>query len=176
MDGQALDLPDASFDLACSVFGVILFPDHRAGLAEMRRVLRPGGAAGVVAWAHPDRMAHLAVWRRAIQDEFPEFDDFDRPAGGRVMDTPEGLAGEMRQCGFREVEVRPLRHEWSVPSVAWLFAQNYDRNPFFEGVYERLGPGSREQVRGRLLSRLKDEHGDKPFALPAEACLAIGRC
>ena len=43
MDGQKSDLPDASFDLACSAFGVMLFPDHRAGLAEMRRVLAPGG-------------------------------------------------------------------------------------------------------------------------------------
>ncbi len=32
MDGQALDLPDASFDAAFSNFGVMLFPDWRAGL------------------------------------------------------------------------------------------------------------------------------------------------
>src|SRR5262249_29599348 len=53
MDGHKLDLPDASFDLACSVFGVMLFADHRAGLAEMRRVLVPGGSARLVVWAPP---------------------------------------------------------------------------------------------------------------------------
>ena len=55
MDGQALDLPDASFDAAFSIFGVIMFPDWRKGLAEMRRVTRPGGY-GVVApvgWGAP---------------------------------------------------------------------------------------------------------------------------
>ncbi len=34
MDGQALDLLDASFDAAFSNFGVMPFPDWRAGLAE----------------------------------------------------------------------------------------------------------------------------------------------
>jgi ubiquinone/menaquinone biosynthesis C-methylase UbiE len=53
MDGQKLDLPDASFDLACSVFGVMLIADHRAGLTEMRRVLVPGGSARLVVWAPP---------------------------------------------------------------------------------------------------------------------------
>ena len=47
MDGQALALDDASFDRVCSVFGVPLFPDWRAGLAEIARVLRPGGLAVV---------------------------------------------------------------------------------------------------------------------------------
>ena len=42
MDGEALDFPAASFDAALSVFGVILFPDAARGLAEMRRVVRPG--------------------------------------------------------------------------------------------------------------------------------------
>jgi ubiquinone/menaquinone biosynthesis C-methylase UbiE len=175
MDGQALDLPDASFDLACSVFGVMLFLDHRAGLSEIRRVLVPGGSAAVVAWSDPDRIAHLKIWWDAIRDAFPDSDDFDRPAGWRAMETPEGLAGELERCGFREVQVRPLRHEWAVPSADWLVAQNTDHNPLYGRLYERLGPGSGERVRGRMLARLKEEHGDSPFALPAEAWLAIGR-
>ncbi len=48
MDGQALALPDASFDAVFSIFGVIMFPDWRKGLAEMARVTRFGGF-GVVA-------------------------------------------------------------------------------------------------------------------------------
>jgi hypothetical protein len=45
----------------------------------------------------------------------------------------------------------------------------------FERLYERLGPGSRERVRCRLLETLKEEHDDGPFALPAEAWLAVAR-
>ena len=40
MDGQALDLPDAYFDAAASMFGLIFFPDLGAGLRELRRTCR----------------------------------------------------------------------------------------------------------------------------------------
>ena len=43
--GDALALPadDASFDAATIAFGMRNLPDYRAGFAEMRRVVRPGG-------------------------------------------------------------------------------------------------------------------------------------
>lgn len=175
MDGQRLDLPDASFDVACSVFGVMLFADHRAGLAEMRRVLVPGRSARLVVWAAPERLAHLRIWEEAVRDVFPSFDAFERPSGWQAMMTPEGLIGELEGSGFVGIETRLLGHQWSIPSADWLLAQEMDSNPFFERVYERLGPGSREPVRSRLLTRLKDEYGDGPFALPADAWLAVAR-
>lgn len=40
---EALDFADASFDLVVSYLTLIDIPDIRAGIAEMARVLRPGG-------------------------------------------------------------------------------------------------------------------------------------
>ena len=174
MDGQKLDLPDSSFDVACSAFGVFLFPDHRAGLAEMRRVIVPGGSVRLMVWSRPERLAHLKIWEDALQDAYPGFDDYARPAGWMAMNTPEGLAAELERAGFDRVTTRTVRHEWPIPSAAWLLAQQMDLYPQFERHYERLGPGSRERVRRRLLDRLEAEHGDGPFSLPAEALLGIG--
>jgi SAM-dependent methyltransferase len=59
-DAGALPLADASFDLACSAYGGLPFvADARAVLAEVRRVLRPGGrfVASVnhpMRWPFPD--------------------------------------------------------------------------------------------------------------------------
>ena len=66
MDGTALEFPDAAFDAALSVFGVILFPDAVAGLSEMRRVVRPGGRVAVVAWTQPHRYELAANLWEAI--------------------------------------------------------------------------------------------------------------
>jgi SAM-dependent methyltransferase len=41
--GEALDFADASFDLVVSYLTLINIPDVRRGIAEMTRVLRPGG-------------------------------------------------------------------------------------------------------------------------------------
>jgi SAM-dependent methyltransferase len=42
-DVQSLDLPDASFDVVCSFETIEHVPDRDAFVAEMRRLLRPGG-------------------------------------------------------------------------------------------------------------------------------------
>lgn len=42
-DAQALPFTDASFDTVVCTLGLCGFPDERAAIAEMHRVLRPGG-------------------------------------------------------------------------------------------------------------------------------------
>lgn len=42
-DAEALDLPDASVDTVVCTFSLCGIPDHRRAVAEMVRVLRPGG-------------------------------------------------------------------------------------------------------------------------------------
>ena len=42
-DAQELDFPDESFDTAVCALGLCAIPDDRRAVAEMRRVLRPGG-------------------------------------------------------------------------------------------------------------------------------------
>jgi ubiquinone/menaquinone biosynthesis C-methylase UbiE len=42
-DAQALELPDASFDTVVCTLSLCAIPDDRRAVAEMKRVLRPGG-------------------------------------------------------------------------------------------------------------------------------------
>ena len=42
-DAEALPFPDASFDTVVCTLSLCAIPDERAAIAEMRRVLRPGG-------------------------------------------------------------------------------------------------------------------------------------
>lgn len=44
LDGASIDLPDDSVDAVVSAFTMCTIPDLEAALAEMRRVLRPGGS------------------------------------------------------------------------------------------------------------------------------------
>lgn len=43
MDAEAMDLPDAAFDAAVAMFVASVVPNPRRMMAEMRRVVRPGG-------------------------------------------------------------------------------------------------------------------------------------
>lgn len=56
-----LDWPDASFDLVCCLESIEYFPHPRRALAEMARVLRPGGTLLISKW--PDRWAYALPGR-----------------------------------------------------------------------------------------------------------------
>jgi ubiquinone/menaquinone biosynthesis C-methylase UbiE len=72
MDGQALAFPDGSFDLALSAFGIFLFPDNHAGLAEAVRVVRPGGRVALATWQGRFGAGPSLLLHRAFAELFPD--------------------------------------------------------------------------------------------------------
>ena len=76
-DAQALDLPDASFDLVVSQFGVMFFPDRVAAHAEAARVLRPGGTSMFAVWdvvaGSTFTMALVEALAEVLPDDPPRF-------------------------------------------------------------------------------------------------------
>src|SRR6185503_16502827 len=63
MDTQTLALPDASFDVAVSLFAVHHLPDPLAAFREMHRVVRPGGRLAVAVGSGPPLLSAAAVVR-----------------------------------------------------------------------------------------------------------------
>lgn len=59
-DCLALPIPDASLDAVTIAYGVRNFEDRAKGLRELRRVLRPGGAAFILEFSRP------AWWMRPV--------------------------------------------------------------------------------------------------------------
>jgi demethylmenaquinone methyltransferase/2-methoxy-6-polyprenyl-1,4-benzoquinol methylase len=61
-DMSRLDLPNASVDLVTAGYGFRNVPDHRVALAEVARVLRPGGHLLTLDFYRPEN----PVWRRLL--------------------------------------------------------------------------------------------------------------
>jgi ubiquinone/menaquinone biosynthesis C-methylase UbiE len=65
LDGQRLAAADATYDAVLSTFTLCTIPDVEAALAEVRRVLRPGGALHVLEHGlAPD--PKVAAWQRRL--------------------------------------------------------------------------------------------------------------
>jgi ubiquinone/menaquinone biosynthesis C-methylase UbiE/uncharacterized protein YbaR (Trm112 family) len=71
-DGQALPFKDGSFDAVMCQLGLQFFPDPARGLAEFRRVLRPGGSAAVCVISTPDRAPMWGLLAEALGRRVPE--------------------------------------------------------------------------------------------------------
>jgi SAM-dependent methyltransferase len=65
LDGQRLAAADATYDAAVSTFTLCTIPDATTALAEVRRVLRPGGTLHVLEHGlAPD--ARVAAWQHRL--------------------------------------------------------------------------------------------------------------
>ncbi|HEU5433145.1 MAG TPA: methyltransferase domain-containing protein, partial [Thermomicrobiales bacterium] len=61
MDGEHLELPDASFDAALSRVGLIYFPDRQRALSEIRRVLAPGGRLAAMVYSTAENNQFFSI-------------------------------------------------------------------------------------------------------------------
>ncbi len=66
VDGQRLEEPEASYDAVLTTFTLCTIPDAERALAEVRRVLRPGGQVCFLEdGLAPD--ARVAAWQRCLE-------------------------------------------------------------------------------------------------------------
>lgn len=115
MDGQALDLPDRSFDRVCSVFGIPLFSDWRAGLAEMARVVKPDGLVVMGVADNPYGFGPNQLFAKARQNLWPDKPlDFGVP-GMTALCAPDRIAAELSEVGLGSVEFHSRTHEFVLP-------------------------------------------------------------
>lgn len=171
--GDARDLPleDAGRDLVVSALVLNFVPDRARALAEMKRVLRPGGTIGFYVWDYPGGGMGLmrAFWTAAAA--------LDPAAADLTEDkrfpfcTPEGLIMLAGEAGLGPLEVEAIE----VPTVFRDF-DDYWR-PFTlgagpaPGYCMSLAPDARERLRERLSDSLP-RAADGSIALTARAWAA----
>lgn len=115
MEADALALPFAgeSFDLLTAAFGFRNLANYSAGLAEIHRVLRPGGAAAILEFAEPkgallSRLYHFYFHRvlpgigGLISGDAQAYGYL--PASVSRYPDPESVAELMRGAGFAGVQ------------------------------------------------------------------------
>jgi ubiquinone/menaquinone biosynthesis C-methylase UbiE len=117
MDGQALDLPDASFDAVFSIFGVIMFPDWRKGLAEMARVTRPGGHGVIATWRSHGAATFLLLGdiRRKL---FTAREGMTMPEAVQAFSEPADFARELIAAGYRDPRIEAVTHDYALDVTA----------------------------------------------------------
>ena len=116
MEGNALALPfdDATFDVTTCQHGLQFFPDKLAAVAEMRRVLKPGGRAGILVWTAIDRQALFLALNQASAKHFglPAF------MAPYSFPSADSLSQLLRDAGFRESRVDTVtrQHRYDDPA------------------------------------------------------------
>ena len=158
MDCHALDLPDDSFDVTGSQFGVMLVPDQPRALREMVRVTRPGGRVLVIAYGHPTELEFLhwfVAAMKAVAPEFPGLPDDPPPLEFQLAD-PQVLGQRLTDAGLKDVRVERTAERPAFASGQEMWDWLYYGNPIAEMVVADLTDEQRETLRQVLDGMLRE--------------------
>lgn len=154
-EADARRLPERSggFDVAVSALLLNFIPEPAEAVAEMRRVLRPGGTVAGYVWDYAEGMQLIRIFWDAAVDLDPEAAELNE--GRRFgLCRPEPLRRLFESAGLRAVEVLALE----VPTCFASFDDYWQ--PFLggqgpaPGYVASLGEEHRSELRALLEKRL----------------------
>ena len=163
---EHLPLDDDVFDVALAQLVVHFMSDPVAGLREMARVTRPGGAVAASVWDHAGDGGPLASFWRAARELDPTVHDESQLAGAR-----EGHLAELFEAaGLREIE----------PSIEAADLEHATFDEWWEPFTLGVGPAGAHVVslelaaQADLRERCRGILGSGPFTIRARAWAARG--
>ena len=152
-DATRTGLPDGSFDAVICVFGVFFAPDMAGFVAEMWRLVRPGGVLAVTTWG-PGLFepANTAFWEsvRDVQPSlFKAFNPWDE------ITTDAALTDLLSRGGVKHAAVMPVPawHHLDHPDRFWDIVLGSG----YRATIDALSREQRNLVRGRVLSQLQSD-------------------
>jgi SAM-dependent methyltransferase len=153
LDADRLDLPDASVDGVLSRFGYLLKGDPPPALAEIRRVLRPGGPLAFSVWAARSRNP----WMTVPVEAMIERGHLNPPSGEEIRlsarRNPESITRLLTEGGFAEAEIEELEvaYRFSDAEELWFFVSEL-RGPVALALAD-LPEAERAEVRAEVETR-----------------------
>jgi ubiquinone/menaquinone biosynthesis C-methylase UbiE len=166
--GTAADLPfdDDQFDVVLAQLVIHFLDDPVAGVAEMKRVARPGGVVAACVWDHGGHQGPLRKFWEAARQIDPNVDDESRLPGVR-----QGQLGEyFRQAGLDEVEDTSV----SLAVEHQRFEEWWEPFTLGAGPAGRFVASLEPTSRARLREQCRKMVSEFPFTVRGKAWAARG--
>lgn len=148
-DAMALPFPDDSFDVAVMPLVIFFVPDPARGVAEMARVVCPGGSITAYAWdvvggGHPYEALQAELRELGLVVPVPPSADASRLDAMRDLWTAAGLEG---------VETRTIAVQRTFADFDDYWATVLG-GPSVSAKLAAMAPGERARLQARLRARL----------------------
>ena len=148
-DAMALPFPVDAFDAATMALVIYFVPDPAKGVAEMARVVRPGGIVAAYAWD----MLGGGFSLEPIRIEM-------RAMGLTVVNPPTSEASRMEvlrelwtRAGLDEVETREITVQRTFPDFEDFWTTSLS-SPNMRSVIPMIAPNDIELLKARVRARL----------------------
>ena len=172
MDGENLDLADASFDTVLCRLGLMYMPQPVTALSEWRRVLKPGGRVAIVVFSPADRngwgATPVSIIRRRAQ--------LPPPLPGQPGPFSLGGAGVLesafQQAGFGAPVIRAVPAPLQMSSTAEYMRLAREAFGAFNAMMAHLSPQERESVWTEVEASMRGFETPSGFDASGECLVA----
>ena len=173
-DACALDIPDHSFDRALSLLVLQFIPGAERAIAEMRRVVRPGGVLGAAVWDSRGGMVINRIFFDTAAVLDPDANARRAQHYTRPLTRPNELAKALRAAGLTNVVETSLciRMEFASFDDYWTPCNGKD-GPLAAYV-SSLNDAGRTKLRDAVRLAYLDGEADGPRSYAAVAWAVKG--
>lgn len=172
MDGENLELPDASFDAVTCRFALMYFDHPIQGLQGIKRVLKSGGRVSMVVYGEngsPEFSLALSTVRRWVG-----LLDQESQSAAHSLGTPGVLEQTFATAGFREVEVHALTLPVRMASATECVHYLQNTSPTLRELLLPFSPEARKDAWQAVEKALSEFEGPTGFEVQHRVLVAAG--
>lgn len=173
-DAHDLGLEDASFDAAICRLGLHFLADLPRALADIHRVLKPGGKLSALVWSSAQSNPYTSIQVDLVRQHREEVGLPVRPSVAFVLGDPVKLGDSLRGAGFTDVSVRAVPHRRRFGSAAAAVQNIFEEFPAQRAIAAEL---PQEHFRA-VLAETEAAFGQFAVAdgvdLPGEVLVVVG--
>jgi SAM-dependent methyltransferase len=175
LDLDDLAQPDQAYDVVLCREGLMFARDPAHALAEIRRVLRPGGRVALAVWGPRAANPWLGVVFDAVSAQLGQPVPPPGIPGPFALDDPDRLGQLLTGAGLADVAVGELSTPLRAPSFdTWLTRTSALAGPLARRLAALPDP-VRQQVRARLQDAVRPYRTPAGLNFPGVSLLAAGR-
>jgi SAM-dependent methyltransferase len=175
MDGERLLLEDGSFDAVISRVGLIYFPDRQTALAEMHRVLVPGGRVAAIVYSTAEKNGFFSVPVSIIRRHAGLGPPAPGQPGPFSLGAPGLLEQEFEKAGFRDVRAERIDAPLRMESAAECLRFEKESFGALHQMLATLDTDARERAWSEVGRALQEfEQPGRGFVGPCELVVAVG--
>lgn len=168
MDAEALEFEDAYFDVALCALGLMYAPDPERAVAEMFRIVRPGGRAVCAVWGERRMCGWASIFpiidARVQSEVCPMF---------FRIGTGDALRLAFASVGFKNISLRRLQTTLFHSNAAEACAAAFVGGPVAL-AYSRFSEDVKAAAQRDYLHSIEEYRSGDRYAIPGEFVIVAG--
>ena len=174
LDGESLDVAEASFDAVISRLGLIYFPDQQRALRAMHRALKPGGRVAAIVYSTPERNGFFSIPVSVIRARAALPPPLPGQPGPFSLGGAGVLEASFKSAGFTDVTSRVIAAPLRLSSAAECVRFEQESFGALHQMLASLDSQGKAAAWEEIAAKLGPFERDGRFEGPCELVVAVG--